>query len=77
MEIRRLRTLALEIFETLNNLNPKTMKYIFNFSRKSTHKKHCIFVQNQIHPIMVAKNSELLDHIHENACQETLNSPLL
>ena len=52
MEIRRLRTLALEIFKTLNNLNPTFMKNIFNFSPHCTHRKHDIFV----HP---RKNREL------------------
>ena len=44
MEIRRLRTLALEIFKTLNDLNPTVMKNIFNFSPRCTHRKHDIFV---------------------------------
>ena len=34
IEIKRLHTLALEIFKTLNNLNPNFMKDILNFSRK-------------------------------------------
>ena len=29
MEVKRLRTLALEIFKTLNNLNPNYIKEIF------------------------------------------------
>ena len=50
MEIRRLRTLALEIFKTLNDLNPTFMKNIFNFSPHFTHIKHDIFV----HPRKIA-----------------------
>ena len=44
MEISRMRTLALEIFKTLNNLNPTFMKNIFNLSPHCTHRKHDIFV---------------------------------
>ena len=41
MEIKRLRTLALEIiFKTLNNVNPIFMKDMFNFCPYSTHRKH-------------------------------------
>jgi len=47
MEIRRLRTLAIEIFNTLNNLNPNFMKSIFNFSQHCTHRKHDIFVHHR------------------------------
>ena len=46
-EIKRLRTLALEIFKTLSNLNPNFMKGIFNFSPYSTHRKHDIFVHSR------------------------------
>ena len=38
MEIRRLRTLALEIFKTVNNLNPDFMKDIFYYSPYNTQK---------------------------------------
>ena len=44
MEIRRLRTLALEIFKTVNNLNPDFMKDIFYYSPYNTHRKYDIFV---------------------------------
>ena len=44
METKRIRTIALEIFKTLNDLNPNFMKDIFNFSPHFTHKKHNIFV---------------------------------
>ena len=43
MEIKRLRTLALEVFKTLNNLNPDFMKDIFYLSPYQTHKKYDIF----------------------------------
>ena len=44
MEIRRMRTLALEIFKTLTDLNPSFMKDIFHFSPYCSHKKRDIFV---------------------------------
>ena len=31
MNVRRLRTLCVEIYETLNDLNPNFMNYIFKF----------------------------------------------
>ena len=40
MKIKRLRTLALEIFKALNSLKPNFMKNIFNFSPYNTHRKH-------------------------------------
>ena len=45
MEIRRLRTLAIEIFKTLNNINPSFMKDIFYQSPYASHKEHNLFVQ--------------------------------
>ena len=30
MEVKRLRTLALEVFKTINNMNPEHMKEIFH-----------------------------------------------
>ena len=44
METKRIRTIALEIFKTLNDLNPSFMKDIFKLSPHFTHKKHNIFV---------------------------------
>ena len=38
MEIKRLRTLALEVFKTLNNMNPEYMKEIFHKTAFSTHR---------------------------------------
>ena len=49
MEIRRLRTLALEIFKTVINLNPDFMKDIFYYSPYNTHGKYEIFVYKQKH----------------------------
>ena len=47
MEIRRLRTLALEIFKTVNNLNLDFMKDIFYYSPNNTHRKYDIFVYSR------------------------------
>ena len=38
MQVERLRTLALEIFKTLNNLNPVYMKEIFFKTTNLTHR---------------------------------------
>ena len=38
MEIKRLRCLALEIFKTVNNLNPYYMKEIFSKVTNLTHR---------------------------------------
>ena len=47
MEIKRLRTLALEVFKTVNNLNPDFMKDLFYLSPYQTHKKYDIFVHSR------------------------------
>ena len=47
MGIKRLRTLALEVFKTVNNLNPDFMKDIFYLSPYQTHKKYDIFVHSR------------------------------
>ena len=38
MEVKRLRTLALEVFKTLNNMNPEYMKEIFHKTAFMTHR---------------------------------------
>ena len=49
MEIKRLRCLALEIFKTVNNLNPYYMKEIFSKTTNLTHRSLDInFNQNNI-----------------------------
>ena len=59
MVIRRMRTLALDIFQILNNLNPNSMKVIFNFSPRSTNRKH-----RRNRSTYCDKTVELLDFIH-------------
>ena len=44
MEVRRVRTLATEIFKTLNDINPNYMKNIFHLSPYETHKKYDLYV---------------------------------
>ena len=39
MKIKRLRCLALEIFKTLNNMNPYYMKQIFSQTTNLTHRR--------------------------------------
>ena len=38
MEVKRLRTLALEVFKTLNNMNPEYMKEIFHKAAFTIHR---------------------------------------
>ena len=77
MEIKRLRTLALEIFKTLNNLNPTFMKYMFNFSPYGTHRKHDTFVPTRNTPNYGDRSLRvLLDHIHGTLFQIVLIPPL-
>ena len=47
MEIKRLRTLATEIFKTLNDINPNYMKKIFYLSPHKAHKKYLFIVVMQ------------------------------
>ena len=44
MEVKRLRTLGLEVFETLNNLNPAFMEEIFHRTKWLTHRPNNIQV---------------------------------
>ena len=46
MEVKRLRTLAIEIFKILNNQNPSFMSKIFYRSPYVSHKKQNRFVQS-------------------------------
>ena len=44
MEVKRLRSLGLEVFKTLNNLNPAFMQEIFHRTRWLTHRPNNIQV---------------------------------
>ena len=46
MEIKRLRTLLIEIFKTINNLNPIYMREIFKTPVNSTHRNFNLHVYN-------------------------------
>ena len=48
MELKRVRTLAIEIFKTLNNQNPSFMRKILYHSPYVSHKKQNLFV-NRFH----------------------------
>ena len=56
MEIKRLRCLALEIFKTVNNLNPYYMKEIFSKTINLTHRPLDINF-NQNYTIKYGSNS--------------------
>ena len=47
VEVRRLRILATDVFNTLNGLNPKFMANIFHRSPYSTHKKHNLYAHGR------------------------------
>ena len=40
MEVKRLRTLALEVFKTLSNMNPEYLKEIFHETAFTTHRPY-------------------------------------
>ena len=48
MEVKRLRTLVLEVNETLNNMNPEYMKKIFPKTAFTTY-RHLNFELNKNH----------------------------
>ena len=74
MEIKRLRKLALEIFKTLNNLNPNFIKDVFNFSPYSTHRKHNIFVHSRNTPIYDERSLRALGPHTWNSLPENIKS---
>ena len=47
MEMKRLRTIATEIFKTLNIINPNYMKEIFYLFPHEIHKKYDLFVHSR------------------------------
>ena len=56
LEVKRLRTLAIEVFKTLNNKNPSSMKEIFHWSPYVNHKNRiylCKFIKQQLLVIKV------------------------
>ena len=56
MEVKRLRILGIEIFKTLNNLNPRFMKDIFHKTKWLTHKPSNIKV-NSYNTVRYGKKS--------------------
>ena len=70
MEIKRLTTLALEVFKTVNNLNPDFMKDIFYLSPYQTHKKYDIFVHSKTLQVLVIRAFELLDYTYGIPCMK-------
>ena len=47
MEIKRLRTLAIEVYKTLNDLNPEFMKELFHNSELLNHRNHNLYVPHR------------------------------
>ena len=45
-KVKRLRTLGIKIFKTLNNQNPSFMREIFYRSPYVSHKKQNLFIQS-------------------------------
>ena len=64
MEVRRLRTMALEIFKSLNDLNPSLMKNLFNKRNKINKRKNDLINHTQ-NSVIFGSNSLrcLLPHI--------------
>ena len=48
MEVRRRRTMALEIFKSLNDLNPSFMKNLFNKRNNINRRKNDLLIHTQI-----------------------------
>ena len=74
MELKRLRTLALEVFKTVNNLNPDFMKDIFYLSPYQTHKKYDIFVHSRNTASFGDKNLRALGPHVWNSFPENIKS---
>ena len=60
MEVKRLRTLATEIFKTLNNQNSNFMREIFYRSPNVSHKKQNLFGHNNKTAAFVDKSLIIL-----------------
>ena len=74
MEIKRLRTMLIEIFKTLNNQNPSFMKNIFHHSPYLTHRKHNIYVHSQRTTRFGTKSLKALGAHLWNALPEDIKS---
>ena len=46
MQIKRMKQLAIEIFKTVNNLNPDFMKYMFTSKQNAQIRPHDLLVRN-------------------------------
>ena len=68
MEIKRLRTLALEVFKTINNLNPDFMKDIFYLSPYQTTRNMIFLYIAETLQVLVIRAFELLDHTYGIPC---------
>ena len=67
MEVKRLRTLKMEIFKILNNQNPSFMREIFYRSPYVSYKKQNLFVQSHKTAGPVKKKTPFIQfYIHFN-----------
>ena len=74
MEVRRLRTLALETFKTLNDLNPTFTKNLFEKREVSKRKKNNLETPNQNTTIYGDKSIRSLGpHIQNDLPEEIKN----
>lgn len=74
MEIKRLRTFAVEILKTLNGLNPEFMKSVFVKSTHTSHKKCNLKFPHQSMEITVSEPSEHISGTHYLRKQNLITS---
>ena len=60
MQITRIKQLAIEIFKTLNNLNPELMKNIFTIKQNATVRPHNLLVRSHKAATYVDKSLRIL-----------------
>ena len=73
MEVKRLGTLGLEVFKTLNNLNPALMKEIFRATKWFTHRPNN--VQVNAHKTAKYRNKDFrtLGHHIQNSLSDNID----
>ena len=60
MQIKRIKQLAIEIFKTLNNLNPEFMKIIFTIKQNARVRPHNLLVRSHKAATYVDKSLKIL-----------------
>ena len=74
MEVKRFRTLAIELFKTLKNQNPSFVREIFHRSPYVSHKKQNLFVQSHVTATFGNKNLKTLGPHILNSLPEMVKS---